>query len=257
MSEQSGRITWRELMSRDVVAAKRFYSQLFGWTDQPFEGGPMPYDVFKLGDLPVGGCMSMDDLPTVADHVPSMWMSYAIVDDLDGSLDRARSAGGTVDCEPMVIAGEGRIACIRDPQDAMFGLFVPDKSYPELEEVPEGMVCWTELMTVQIDKALAFYQQVVGWQVQTMEMGKGRTYYLLQRPDGRLAGGAMATPVEAGDLPPMWMVYFNVNDVDAMTDKAGRLGAVVHQLPTDIPTIGRFSVIGAPDSSIIGLFKKA
>ena len=53
----------------------------------------------------------------------------------------------------------------------------------------------------------------------------------------------------------MWQTYIGTDDVDAATEKARGLGATVYVEPTDIPTIGRFSVIADPTGASVGLFQ--
>src|SRR5260370_20330814 len=54
---------------------------------------------------------------------------------------------------------------------------------------------------------------------------------------------------------PSWLGYVGVDDVDATTDHARRLGGAVYVEPRDIPNGGRFSVIADPQKAVIGLFK--
>src|SRR5207244_3293486 len=54
-----------------------------------------------------------------------------------------------------------------------------------------------------------------------------------------------------------WMRYVAVNDVDAAAAKVKSTGGQVHVPPTDIPNIGRFSVITDPGGATLSLFKSA
>ena len=63
----------------------------------------------------------------------------------------------------------------------------------------------------------------------------------------------MKTPDE--HVPTAWLSYVTVDDVDASTSKAESLGAKVFVPPTDIPDIGRFSVIADPSGATLGLYK--
>ena len=51
---------------------------------------------------------------------------------------------------------------------------------------------------------------------------------------------------EWGDMPPVWMVYFGVDDCDASTAKVTETGGTVLVLPFDIGPIGRMSVVSDP-----------
>jgi predicted enzyme related to lactoylglutathione lyase len=58
-------------------------------------------------------------------------------------------------------------------------------------------------------------------------------------------------------VPPNWLSYVIVDSVDASTKKAESLGAKVDVPPTDIPNIGRFSVITDPTGATLGLYQNA
>ena len=54
-------------------------------------------------------------------EVPSYWMVYFAVDDVDGSFRKAIEAGGREMLAPQDFPG-GRFAILADPQGAVFGL---------------------------------------------------------------------------------------------------------------------------------------
>jgi predicted enzyme related to lactoylglutathione lyase len=118
---ESGALSWVELNSRDIDAAKRFYPAVFDWTVQTHEG-EMTYHELQLGANPVGGMMSTP--PQVPAEVPSNWLVYFGVDDVDAAASRAGQLGGNVIAGPMNYPG-GRFAVVLDPQSAAFGLLQP------------------------------------------------------------------------------------------------------------------------------------
>lgn len=118
LARESGAMCWVELSTRDVAAATRFYPAVFGWTVQTHEGD-MPYHELHLGQEAVGGMMSMP--PQVPANVPSYWLVYFGVDDVDASARKAGELGGNVMAGPMDYPG-GRFAMVLDPQGAAFGV---------------------------------------------------------------------------------------------------------------------------------------
>ena len=58
---------------------------------------------------------------------------------------------------------------------------------------------------------------------------------------------------EWGELPSHWMIYFSVADCDAAAAKATELGGSVKVPPTDIPPVGRFSVIQDPQGAVFSI----
>jgi predicted enzyme related to lactoylglutathione lyase len=118
----------------------------------------------------------------------------------------------------------------------------------------QGNFVWHELATSDVDGAIKFYKNVVGWGTQDFEGGEG---YVIWTAGGTGVGGVMALPAEARKMgaPPHWLAYVMADDVDALTEKARSLGAKACVPPTDIPTVGRFSVIADPQGAAIALIK--
>ena len=121
-----------------------------------------------------------------------------------------------------------------------------------------GTFCWTELMTRDVEKAKKFYSSLIGWKIEGMDMG-GFTYHLLHTPvSGEQVGGMMQMegPKFEG-VPPHWMPYIAVDDIDGSAKKAVELGGKIKVPPTDIPNIGRFCVLQDPTGAVISLYNSA
>ena len=117
-----------------------------------------------------------------------------------------------------------------------------------------GRFVWYELMASDTEAAKAFYTKVVGWGTQDGPV-PGMAYTMFttgQMP----VGGMMAQPEDARKMgaPPSWIGYVAVDDVDATAERIKRLGGAVHVPPTDIPNVGRFSVVADPQSAVFALF---
>jgi uncharacterized protein len=112
---------WAELNSRGIERAVPFYNKVFGWTHKTSEmgEGAPPYTEFQVGGESIAGGQEMN--PMVPAEVPSYWMVYFNVDDVDKSFKNATEAGGRETMAPQDFPG-GRFAILSDPQGAAFGL---------------------------------------------------------------------------------------------------------------------------------------
>ena len=112
---------WAELNARGIDADIPFYERVFGWTHrtQPMGDGMPPYIEFQLGGTSVAGGTEMN--PMVPAGVPSYWMVYFRVSDVDSTYRSAIGAGAREMLAPMDYPG-GRLAILADPQGATFGL---------------------------------------------------------------------------------------------------------------------------------------
>ena len=108
---------------------------------------------------------------------------------------------------------------------------------------------WYELMTTDLEAALAFYRAVVGWGTADHESGTpGGGRYVILSAGGRGMGGAMqlSEGMLAGGARPGWFGYVGVADTDAKARAVEAAGGKVLMGPGDIPTVGRFAFVADP-----------
>jgi predicted enzyme related to lactoylglutathione lyase len=120
-----------------------------------------------------------------------------------------------------------------------------------------GRFVWYELMTTDPAAAQAFYTDVVGWGTAPFE-GAGTDYTMWTKgetPDTAI-GGLMELPEEAraSGVPPHWMGYVAVPDVDATAARAEELGGRIVMGPHEIPNVGRFVI---PQGAVFALHQRA
>ena len=116
-----GVFVWDELVTSDVDGAQRFYEEVFGWTTSdmgPEYGG---YRIFNRGETGIAGVMTAQE-----PSIPAHWQPYVAVADPDATTAKATELGGSALMEPMDVPNVGRIAVLRDPQGATFGIIRPD-----------------------------------------------------------------------------------------------------------------------------------
>ena len=119
LANEPGSFAWSELNTRDVPAAKTFYSQVFGWEPNDLDMGGMGYTEWKSGDKSLAGMMTMPDV--VPAEVPAHWLVYFGVDDTDATVSKATELGATTLMPPTDIP-PGRFAVLSDPDGAAFAV---------------------------------------------------------------------------------------------------------------------------------------
>jgi predicted enzyme related to lactoylglutathione lyase/uncharacterized protein YndB with AHSA1/START domain len=112
-----------------------------------------------------------------------------------------------------------------------------------------GRFVWYDLLTTDAEAAKAFYTAVVGWTVQPF--GDEAGGYAVWLAGDTQIGGVMEYP----PAPPHWMAHIAVDDVDAAARRAEELGGRIQSPPTDIPNVGRFSIIADPQGASFSLFR--
>jgi predicted enzyme related to lactoylglutathione lyase len=118
-----------------------------------------------------------------------------------------------------------------------------------------GRVVWHDLMSKDPAKAQAFYEALFGWNVSVVPMEGFGDYHMIHVGETGIGG---IVPLDAAvPAPSHWMGYVQVDDVDAASATAAASGGQSCVPPTDIPGVGRFSVITDPTGGAISPFKSA
>lgn len=117
-----GAITWMDLTIRDGDAIRDFYKDVVGWKTMDI----------SMGDYNDYCMMSPDDdvVRTGICHqrgvnkdIPSAWIMYVNVADLDQSIDAVRKGGGEIIGDIRKMGEKARFCIIKDPAGAYIGLF--------------------------------------------------------------------------------------------------------------------------------------
>ena len=122
---EPGTFSWNELNTRDPEAAKAFYSSVFDWTARDVDMGEAgTYTTWRHPDRSddedsIGGML--DIRGRVPEEVPAHWLTYFTVEDRDATVEKAQELGAET---AMAMEFEmGRLAILRDPHGAAFGVF--------------------------------------------------------------------------------------------------------------------------------------
>ena len=251
----AGSFCWIELGTTDQTAAKNFYGSIFGWTpnDNPMGPGEV-YTIFKLeGRDAAGGYTLRADQR--AQHVPPHWMLYIMVDNVDASAAKVPQLGGKVIVAPFDVMDAGRMAVIADPAGAYFCLWQANRSTGTQIAQVHGTLCWADLSTPDPERAKAFYSGLFGWQLMVGE--KDTSGYLHIKNGEHFIGGVPPAAHRQPGVPPHWLAYFQVDDVDATANKAKEMGAKLFLPPMSMEGVGRMSVIADPQGAVFAIFKSA
>ena len=251
----AGSFCWIELGTTDQTVAKNFYGSIFGWTpnDNPMGPGEV-YTIFKLEgrDAAAGYTLRADQR---AQHVPPHWILYIMVDNVDASAAKVPQLGGKVIVAPFDVMDAGRMAVIADPAGAYFCLWQANRSTGTQIAQVHGTLCWADLSTPDPERAKAFYSGLFGWQLMVGE--KDTSGYLHIKNGEHFIGGVPPAAHRQPGVPPHWLAYFQVDDVDATANKAKEMGAKLFLPPMSMEGVGRMSVIADPQGAVFAIFKSA
>ncbi|MEM9122970.1 MAG: VOC family protein [Pseudomonadota bacterium] len=212
-----GEFVWTDLSARQPAQAERFYGAVFGWTFAPTaQPDGSAYAIASVASGPVAGVFEM---PAKFQQMglPSFWMPYFQVDDLDRACESGVQGGGKLELGPTDWSKGDRIALLRDPLGAGFTLYegkglTADWASRRLSQA-NGLGC--ALYVSDPAAVTVFYEHVLGWQI------SGASAL-----DGSLVASSRAGDPVAHIVPltdalrggyEFWGVHFPVEDLATAT----------------------------------------
>ncbi len=250
-----GNFVWYELSTSDVDGARSFYRDVVGWGTERFPGPEPAYWILKAGERGIGGLMALSEASKAVSASPG-WLAYVEVGDTDALLARAATLGATICLPPHDIPTVGRIGVFKDPQGAALAVITPAGSGEPASDGPApGQVVWCELLAEDAAAELRFYGDLFGWkEIRSLDMGANGAYRIYGK-DGRDFGGMMKRP-DGYPLPPHWLYYVHVADLDAALERVQRGGGKVWMGPMPIPDGDRGAQCADPQGAVFALHGK-
>ena len=116
-----------------------------------------------------------------------------------------------------------------------------------------GRIAWTDLTVKDAPAIRDFWAQVAGWSPDEVSMGEYADFNM-RDAEGRPAAGVCHARGSNADLPPVWLSYVSVADLDVSLEAAVRLGGEVAVDPRG-PVGGRMAVVRDPAGSTLALWE--
>lgn len=125
--------------------------------------------------------------------------------------------------------------------------------------IVEGGPIWIDLSTHDIDAAVAFYQQMFGWEI--VDSGPEFGGYRMISAGGKSIGGMMSSlmgpdgPADEPQGPSAWTVYLHTNDIASVTDRTSKAGGAVVVPPMDVGPLGKMACVTDPAGAFVGFWQ--
>lgn len=117
-----------------------------------------------------------------------------------------------------------------------------------------GEFCWNELATNNVKSAKDFYSKILGWEF--IDHNMGDTTYTMIKVGDKEFGGIWQIPTDKiNEIPPHWMGYILVDDIEKTIKKAQDLGATIKVPVTPVGDYGLFSIIIDPTGAHIAFWE--
>jgi uncharacterized protein len=149
----------------------------------------------------------------------------------------------------------GRMGVLQDPTGAYFCVWQSKTHHGIQIAHVSGTLCWADLTTDDPKRAEEFYGGLFGWQFMRDERDASG-YVHIKNGEHPIGGIPPVRPRPPG-VPPHWLAYFQVDDVDAVANKAKEKGGKLLLAPMSMENVGRMAVIADPQGAVFALCKSA
>ena len=120
-----------------------------------------------------------------------------------------------------------------------------------------GTIGWVDLTVPDAVRLKEFYSSVVGWGTDPVDMGGYEDFCMVPPEGGAPAAGVCHARGSNEGLPPVWLVYLTVADLDASVAKVEELGGSVLVPAKSMGGYGRYCVIKDPAGAVAALYEPA
>lgn len=119
-----------------------------------------------------------------------------------------------------------------------------------------GEIGWRDLTVANAEHVRDFYSAVVGWKSEPVEMDGYQDYCMVPAGGSAPVAGICHARGSNANLPPQWLLYVVVEDVERSAARATELGGAVLDGPRAIGG-GTMAVIRDPAGAVCGLWQFA
>ncbi|MGD2111699.1 MAG: VOC family protein [Phycisphaerae bacterium] len=125
----------------------------------------------------------------------------------------------------------------------------------ETQKSAIGSIGWTDLTVANAKEVRDFYQKVVGWTTKPLDMGGYEDYCMVSPDTGETTAGVCHARGPNAKLPPQWMIYITVDDVEKSAKRCVELGGEVIDGPRGVGGKS-FCVIKDPAGAVAALIER-
>ena len=107
-----------------------------------------------------------------------------------------------------------------------------------------------------LDASVQFYSELFGWRHRSsMDMGPAGTYFMFH-DEAELTKGGMSNVAKQMGLPPHWLYYVNVADMDATVERIKQHGGKILNGPMDVPGDDRIAQCQDPTGAAFAIYTR-
>ena len=120
-------------------------------------------------------------------------------------------------------------------------------------ELISGQVTWNDLTVPDAESVRQFYESVVGWTSSPVAMGDYSDYSMMDAA-GNVVAGVCHAKGENANIPPTWLMYVTVQDLDGCVARCHASGGEVLDGPRAAGG-AQIAVIKDPAGAVLALYE--
>lgn len=117
-----------------------------------------------------------------------------------------------------------------------------------------GRILWQDLTVPDAGPIRAFYEHVIGWKGSEHPMGDYADFDMKTPGDNQTVAGICHARGTNASVPPQWLIYFGVKDMDRSIAEVTRRGGRVIDGPRPMGS-SMFAVIQDPAGAMCALME--
>jgi predicted enzyme related to lactoylglutathione lyase len=232
-----GELVWADLVTTDVEKAVDFYTEVFGWEARNSEDSAY-VELANEGELicAIAGFNDQDVTPGNA-----QWLVSISVPDVDSVAEKFEKHGGRVLEAAYEFPNRGRLAVVGDSQGAVLMLLRASGGDPKRSDRVAGAWGFAELWTNDVEEAVAFYEETIGYRVTRVAGDDGQQSMILSTQNHPRA---TVVKIPGDSVQPNWLPYVMVADVPATLQGIRNAGGFVLMTSDEVENdAGAFAAI--------------
>jgi predicted enzyme related to lactoylglutathione lyase/predicted transcriptional regulator YdeE len=214
---ENNNFVYTDLSTYNLNIAKDFYTQIFNWE---YTSENDVYHVAHYNGREVSGLYTTPEKFKKMD-MPSFWMSYIQVDDVQETVQKAKELGGIIELvdlnNPI-----GGIALIRDTSGAGFTIYEGNQLNTRTDDSLNTLV-WNELYVSDANLVIDFYKAIFNWRIEKSSDDR----YLIFNSDGDQISAISEVSNDVKGKHEYWGVFFKVGDIEKakkiLAEKGGKV----------------------------------
>ena len=240
------RFIWHELLTTDLEKSATFYRDLLGYT---FEKEADDSLVLCNADGPQCSLIKIpEDL-----GIPSTWIGYLSVDDIDSIQRKVPQIGGNIIIPVTRSEGIPPFLMFTGPEGAALkAVEVSGKNVAFSEK--QGAVAWNELLCSNPLFSFTFLHVLTDWDREAIQQWPSNVYHLCKQQDTPRAGIQMLNKEILSNAH--WLCYFLCDDLLASLDAVKENGGAYITKIMELPNFGSFCVVMDSNDAVFALLQR-